>query len=324
MHQWVESGRSVAIMQPMHLDEIEAFVRVVEAGSFTAAAKHLGLPKSTLSRALTRLEEATHARLLRRTTRSIALTESGRRFFDQVAPHVGGLRDAMTVLFDEEDQPKGLLRMTLPVDMGEAILADIITKFVARYPGIEVHVDATGRVVNLVEEGYDVAIRASSKLRDSSLVARKVGVTDLHLFAAPSYLARRGTPKTAEDLEGHDLVLFQAPGSREESPDLRVGDKRLAARLVTSEFAFLRATLTAGAGIGLLPSFHASGDCSDGRLVRVLPDFSRPGGAVYILYPSGRHVPKKVTLFRDFLLESFANLACNVVRTPAQKTGRPR
>lgn len=291
----------------MFLDEIEAFVRVVEAGSFTGAAKQLGVPKSTLSRALSRLEDATRIRLLRRSTRSIALTESGRRFFDQVAPHVGGLRDAMTVLSDEDEQPQGLLRVTMPVDVAEALLAEPLVRFAARYPRVQLEVDASGRLVNLVEEGFDVALRASTKLKDSSLVARKVVATELHLFASPAYVARRGAPKAVEDLAEHDLVLFQTPGGRSELTGLRT-DKKNHARIVTSEFAFLRALLRGGAGIGPLPSFHAFGDCADGRLVRVLPEWSRAAASLYVVYPSAKHVPKKVIAFRDFVLETFEQL----------------
>jgi DNA-binding transcriptional LysR family regulator len=291
----------------MLLDEIEAFVRVVEAGSFTGAAKQLGVPKSTLSRALSRLEDATRIRLLRRSTRSIALTESGRRFFEQVAPHVGGLRDAMTVLSDEDDQPQGLLRVTMPVDVAEALFADPITRFVARYPRIQIEIDASGRLVNLVEEGFDVAIRASSKLKDSSLVARKVAQTELHLFASPAYIARRGLPRTMEELAEHDVILFQTPSGRADLAGLRP-DKKQPARIITSEFAFLRSLVRAGAGVGPLPSFHAVGDCADGKLVRVVPEFARASAALYVVYPQAKHTPKKVIAFRDFVVETFAKL----------------
>ncbi len=298
----------------MFLDEIEAFVRVVEAGSFTGAAKQLGVPKSTLSRALSRLEDATRIRLLRRSTRSIALTEPGRRFFDHVAPHVGGLRDAMTVLSDEDEQPQGLLRVTMPVDVGEALLAEPLVRFTARYPQVQLDVDASGRLVNLVEEGFDVAIRASSKLKDSSLVARKVAQTELHLFASPAYVARRGVPRTLADLADHDVVNFQSPGGRTDITGLR-GDKKNASRISTSEFAFLRALIRAGAGIGPLPSFHAFGDCADGRLVRVVPEFARSAAALYVVYPSAKHTPKKVIAFRDFVIETFEQLGNRPVTT---------
>jgi DNA-binding transcriptional LysR family regulator len=300
----------------MFLDEIEAFVRVVEAGSFTGAAKQLGVPKSTLSRALSRLEDATRIRLLRRSTRSIALTEPGRRFFDQVAPHVGGLRDAMTLLSDEDEQPQGLLRVTMPVDVAEALLAEPLVRFAARYPRVQLEVDASGRLVNLVEEGFDVAIRASSKLKDSSLVARKVAQTELHLFASPGYVARRGVPRTLADLADHDVVLFQSPGGRIDLAGLRT-DKKGGARIVTSEFALLRALVRAGAGIGPLPSFHALGDCADGRLIRVVPEFAKAAASLFVVYPSAKHTPKKVVAFRDFVVETFEQLG-NRPLTPAR------
>jgi DNA-binding transcriptional LysR family regulator len=287
------------------LDEIAAFVRVVEAGSFTAAAKQLGVPKSTLSRALSRLEDHTKTRLLRRTTRAIALTEAGRRFYEQVAPHVGGLGDALAGLAEREDAPRGLLRVTAPVDVGEAFLGDVITRFVARYPAVEVDVDLSGRMVDLVQEGFDVAIRASKKLKDSSLVARKIADTELALYASPSYLARRGTPASAAELEGHDLVLFRPASSTSSASSSHAGLGKLTGRVRTGDFVFARAAIRAGAGIGPLPSFLVGRELADGRLQHVLPGWSELAGPLYFVYPSARHVPKKVSAFREFVVECF-------------------
>ncbi|NUO51065.1 MAG: LysR family transcriptional regulator [Polyangiaceae bacterium] len=291
----------------MLLDEIEAFVHVVEAGSFTAAAKKLGVPKSTLSRAISRLEDATRVRLLSRSTRTLGLTEPGERFFAQVGPHVGGLKDAMNLLGDAEEEPQGLLRVTMPVDVGEGLLGEIIARFLCRYPKVQVEVDVSARLVNLVEEGFDVAIRASTKLKDSSLIAKKLVATSLQLFAAPTYLARRGTPKTFADLSSHDAVLtsqqgFQAlfgkPGSRFPAK----------ARLYAADFSFLRQALRAGAGIGPLPVFIPRGDVASGSLVRVLPEWSKPAGIIYVVYPGQKHVPKKVIAFRDFVADAFSRM----------------
>ncbi len=291
----------------MLLDEIEAFVNVVDAGSFTLAAKKLGVPKSTLSRAISRLEDATRVRLLSRSTRTLALTEPGQRFYDQVGPHVGGLKDAMTLLGDAEEEPQGVLRVTMPVDVGEGLLGEIIARFLCRYPKMEIEVDVSARTVNLMEEGFDVAIRASTKLKDSSLIARKLVNTALHLYAAPTYLARRGTPKTVADLAGHDAVLpshsgFQSLIAR---PAVRFPAH---ARLHAADFAFVKQAITAGAGIGPLPSFLPREDVTSGKLVRVLPDWSRPAGTLYVVYPGQKHVPKKVIAFRDFVVEAFAKL----------------
>lgn len=134
------------------LDEIAAFIHVVKAGSFTAAARQRGVPKSTLSRAVTRLEEAMQGRLLRRTPRSIALTDAGRAFYDRAAPHIAGLADAAESALGREDQPQGLLKITAPIDVGESFLSELLVRFTARYPLIRVEVDLSSRRVNLVEE----------------------------------------------------------------------------------------------------------------------------------------------------------------------------
>lgn len=291
----------------MLLDEIEAFVHVVEAGSFTAAAKKLGVPKSTLSRAISRLEDATRVRLLSRSTRTLGLTEPGERFFAQVGPHVGGLKDAMSLLGDAEEEPQGLLRVTMPVDVGEGLLGEVIARFLCRYPKIEVEVDVSARLVNLVEEGFDVAIRASTKLKDSSLIAKKLVSTSLQLFASPTYLARRGTPKTLADLASHDAVLTSQQGFQSllGKPGMRFPAK---ARLYAADFSFVRQALRAGAGIGPLPVFVPRGDVATGSLVRVLPDWSKPAGIIYVVYPGQKHVPKKVIAFRDFVADSFARM----------------
>ncbi|NUP12735.1 MAG: LysR family transcriptional regulator [Polyangiaceae bacterium] len=286
----------------MLLDEIESFVRVVEAGSFTRAAKQLGVPKSTLSRALSRLEDATRVRLLRRSTRAIALTEAGRRFFDQVATHVGSLRSAMEVLSEEEEKPQGVLRITMPVDVGEALLADLVAKFAERHPGIVVEADVSGRLVNLVEEGFDMAIRASTKLKDSSMVARKLFRAEVMLYAAPSYVARRGAPRTIEDLARHETVLFHPQGTRSDTLGLKTVISR--PRFVATDFCFLRSLLLSGAAIGPLPSFVAKDSIDSGQLVRILPDWSVTAGWLYVLYPSSPHVPKKVIAFRDFVVDA--------------------
>jgi len=289
------------------LDEIAAFVHVVKAGSFTAAARQRGVPKSTLSRAVTRLEEAMSARLLRRTSRSIALTDAGRVFYDRAAPHIAGLADAAESALGREDQPQGLLRITAPVDVGESFLSDLLVRFTARYPLIRVEVDLSSRRANLVEEGLDVALRAAGKMDDATLIARRIGATEAQLFAAPSYIARRGAPAAPDHLTEHDCVVFRPAESKGEwHLDGPTGERtvKVAGRIGATDFTFVRAVLRAGAGIGMLPAFSAARDVSEGHLVRVLPGWSRAAGTLYVVYPALRHQPKKVTAFRDFVLEN--------------------
>jgi DNA-binding transcriptional LysR family regulator len=293
---------------PGNLDEIAVFVHVVQAGSFTGAARQRNVPKSTLSRAVSRLEETLHTRLLQRTSRKIALTEAGRAFYDRAAPHIAGLRDATEAL-DADDQPQGALRITAAPDAGEAFLGEVLVRFTARYPQVRVEVDLSARRQNLVEEGYDCALRAAMTIDDASLVARRLVTSEMQLFASPGYLAARGTPATLEDVPGHACVLFRPvdgrstwtfTGSNGEEKSAEV-----TGRVAGSDFAFIHAALRAGAGIGYLPSFQATRSLADGSLQRVLPGWHRLSATLWLVYPASRHVPRKVLAFRDFLLESF-------------------
>ncbi|MFO0758820.1 MAG: LysR family transcriptional regulator [Byssovorax sp.] len=288
------------------LDEIAAFVHVVKAGSFTAAAAQRGVPKSTLSRAVTRLEESLRSRLLQRPARELSLTDAGRAFYDRVAPHVAGLSDAAESGAGGDDQPRGVLRITAPLDVGEAFLAELLVRFTARYPLLRVEVDLSTRKANLIGEGIDVALRATGKMDDANLVARRVGATEGQLFAAPSYLARRGTPSSPEELVTHECVLFRPrEGSAEWVLRGPAGERTVtvSGRIAASDFSFVRSVLRVGAGIGLLPSIGAARDVAEGNLVRVLPGWSRTAGTLYVVYPVTRHLPKKVAVFRDFVLE---------------------
>jgi DNA-binding transcriptional LysR family regulator len=290
------------------LDEIAVFVHVVQAGSFTAAARQRNVPKSTLSRAVSRLEEVMRARLLLRSSRKIALTEAGRAFYDRAAPHVAGLRDAAEAL-DADDQPQGTLRLTAPPDLG-AFLGELLVRFSARYPLVRFDVDLSTRLQNLIEERFDAALRAAGVMDDTSLVARRILTGERQLFASPTYLARRGAPATPEELAGHECVLFRPVDGRSEwSLEGLDGEERqvtVTGRIDGNDFSMVHAAAVAGAGIALLPAFPITRVSEDARLLRVLPGWvSTPSGSLHFVYPAARHVPKKVVAFRDFVLESF-------------------
>jgi DNA-binding transcriptional LysR family regulator len=298
-------------MAAANLDDIATFVHVVRAGSFTAAARQRGVPKSTLSRALTRLEAEVGMTLLRRSSRRVGLTEAGRTFYERAAPHVAGLRDAIESVGDGDADPQGTLRITAPIDTAESFLGDMLVRFTARFPRINVEVDLSTHKLNLVEEGIDVALRASPRLDDASLVAKRLGDADLRLFAAPTYLARHGAPALPEALVEHECVLFRPIKGQNEWP-LRgpSGERRVTVtgRVGGNDFAFIRGVLRAGAGIGLLPSFQAARELSQGTLAPVLPEWSWPVGSVYIVYLAARPTPRKVVAFRDFMMESYPQL----------------
>jgi DNA-binding transcriptional LysR family regulator len=183
--------------------------------------------------------------------------------------------------------------------MGATFLPEVIARFTTRYPSVRVDCRLTNRNVDLVAEGFDVALRASGgKLADSSLMVRRLSAIEVQLFASPAYLARRGTPRAPEDLAQHDLVLFRGLKLFSE---LGLSEKN--ARVLGDDMLFLREAAKAGSGITLLPTFLAQADVTSGQLVRVLPRFTQPSTSFVMLYPRTQHVPRKVSAFRDFLLE---------------------
>jgi len=191
-------------------------------------------------------------------------------------------------------------------------------RFTAQYPLLRVEVELSTQKHNLVEAGFDVAIRAAARADDATVVARRILGSEAQLFAAPSYIARRGTPSTPEELVHHDCVPFRPVNGRSEwalrSEDGEEARVTVTGRIAGSDFAFLRSAVRAGAGIGLLPSFVGARDVAEGSLVRVLPawsrsEASRSAASLCIVYPVARHVPKKVVAFRDFVLETFAQAA---------------
>ncbi|HKP59690.1 MAG TPA: LysR family transcriptional regulator [Polyangiales bacterium] len=290
----------------MSLELLSLFVAVAEAESFSVAAKRLRLPKSSVSRGVARLEDALGTQLLHRTTRRVSLSAAGSALYERTAPLLMSLREAVGVLPEpREQQPTGSLRITAPNDIGLLVLGDVVSRFSARYPAVHVEAHLTTHHVDLVAEGFDVALRASDRpLKDSSLTMRRLGSFEGHLYAAPSYLSRRGTPRNARDLESHDWVVFRHMRGplRLEGPESIVVQPR--GRIVGDDFLFVSEAARAGAGIALLDPLYTERDVAEGRLVRLLPRYRlKRGGGLYLIYPATRHVPRAVTAFRDFMLE---------------------
>jgi DNA-binding transcriptional LysR family regulator len=285
----------------MDLNEIAVFTRVVQAGSFTAAAKALGMPKSTVSRKVSDLEERLHARLLQRTTRKLSLTDAGRTYFDYGARIVGELEDAERAVGSLAVTPRGLLRVTAGVNNN--YLGDIVADFMKRYPEVSVELLCTGRSVDLIEERFDLGIRAGV-LADSSLIARHLGSINWFLVATPAYLKKRGRPRAPDDLKGHDCMLFGA-GTMTMQLRLARGDDHVQvavpARLAVSDMDILSSIAQAGLGIALLPAFRCVNDLRERRLERVLREWTAPATPVHVVYPSTRHVSPKVRAFVDHL-----------------------
>src|SRR6267142_2544780 len=270
----------------MDLNEMLVFARVAQTGSFTTAAGDLGMPKSTVSRKVTELETRLKARLLNRTTRKLSLTDVGRTYYDYCARIVGEIEDAERAVSNLQETPRGLLRVTAPINA--AFLGPIVSDYLKRYREVRLDLFCTARAVDLVEERFDLGIRAGT-LADSTLIARSLGTVRWFLVAAPAYLKRRGRPRSPGDLKEHDCMLFGAglssAGLRLENGDRSV-QVALSTRLLVSDIDVLQAAVTADLGIGLLPAFRCVEELRARRLERVLREWSTPPTPVHVVYPS--------------------------------------
>jgi DNA-binding transcriptional LysR family regulator len=283
------------------LNEIMVFTRVVQAGSFIAASIQLGIPKSTVSRKMADLEKRLNARLLQRTTRKLSLTDVGRTYFDQCARIVSEIEDAERMVTSLQNTPRGPLRVT--AGPNATFLAPIIGDYLKCYPEVRIELVTTTRAVDLVEERFDLGIRAGT-LADSTLIARPLGRVAWFLVAAPAYLKKRGRPRTPEDLRTHDYLFFGA-GLDGVGPclekDGRTVQLALSPRMTASDMEVLHAVASTGLGIALLPAFLSVEDLRARRLERILPDWNAPSIPVHAVYPSMRHLSPKVKTFLDHL-----------------------
>lgn len=281
---------------PIDLNLLRAFAAVHETGSFSAAGQRLGLPRSTVSRAVAALEEALGIELFSRTTRHVTTTTAGVELYDRVAPSLVHL-DATLADLPVREAVCGTVRVTSTQDIGAAVLAEAAARFTARHPQANVDLLVTAKLLDLQRDGVDLALRIAmgQQLPDSSLLASKIGRIALQLYAAPGYLARRGAPKSPDDLEGHDWLGFE--GAFAAPPGAP-------APRVTCEDPFvLREVIRAGAGIGPVPTLLAEPDVAAGLLQRVLPEWVAFTGTVYLVQPARKHVPATVTAFREVLDE---------------------
>ena len=284
----------------MDLNELVIFVRVVQVGSIRGAAEALGMPKSTVSRKLLDLEERLEARLLQRTTRKLGLTDVGRIYYDHGVRIVTEVENAERAVRNQHETPRGLLRVTAPLNL--AFLAPIFSDYLRRYPEVRLELSANARVVDLVEERFDVGIRAG-RLEDSSLIATSLGTSEWILVATPAYLKARGRPRTPADLKQHDCLLFGSDATLTLARDERREVVSLAPRLLVTDLDVLDVALKAALGIAAMPSFLCEKAIRAGRLKHVLPGWNPPSTPLNLVYPSGRHLSPTVRSFIDHVQE---------------------
>jgi len=291
----------------MDLNDIIVFTKVVETKSFTGAAEQLGLPKSTVSRKLAQLEERLGVRLVQRTTRKLALTDVGEAYYERCARIVADIAAAEQLVTDMQATPRGRLRVTAPIDLSTRYLGGIVSDFLGAHADIFVELEATDRVADLIEEGFDVAVRFG-QLPESTLIARRLCSIGAVLCATPAYLARRGTPASVEELDDHERILF-TPSPRAQSWVLVNGDASYEfgrpARFASNNIGAVHNATIAGSGIALLTEFMVACDIAAGRLVRVLPEWSGRAIDVHAVYPARQNLPPRLALFIEHLQRSF-------------------
>lgn len=284
---------------------MELFATVVDAGSFAAAGRAIGVPTSTVSRRIGRLEARLGALLLQRTTRKVTPTPTGQAYYARCKQIVADIAEAEAAVARTHAEPRGTLRIAGPPDNGLDLMGTIVSRFLARYPDVDVDVDVGTRYVDLIAEGFDVALRAGT-LTNSSLIARRLLHSPVGAVASVGYLDRHGRPGSLDDLREHCCLVGGVQYVRSRWPLLAGGYCEVPARLRTNEFRLLRVSLLAEQGIACLPLGFLRQELHDGTVERVLPDLVGSVAGLYVVYPSNRHLSAKVRAFIDFAVEVFA------------------
>lgn len=286
------------------LQSMAVFARVAEQGSFSAAARQLGLSKSAVSKHVAALEERLGVRLLNRTTRRLALTEVGAVYRDYCAKLVQDAEEADLAATWHSDEPRGRLRVSAPMSFGILHLGPILPEFLARHPALQVELILDDRVVDLLEEGVDVAVRIG-RLADSSLIARRFATARSVCVASAAYLARAGTPQRPDDLARHNCLRYSYLRQPDDWTFSRDGEPvtvRVGGNLQANNGDVLRAAARSGLGIVCLPDFIIGDDLEGGTLVRLLADWAAPDIPIHAVFPSQRHLSAKLRSFVDFLV----------------------
>jgi DNA-binding transcriptional LysR family regulator len=288
-------------------EAMNVFVRVVEAGSLSAAARSIPMSLTSVSRQVSALEEQFGAQLLRRTTRSLAMTDEGRLLYDRAKAILGELDELGSAFSAGRGKLSGRLRISAPSLMGRLVIAPLLPRFLVLHPSVAIDLVLVDRVVNLVEEGLHLAVRVG-RLPDSSLVARKLDDIQMVVCASPAYLAHRGTPRTPDDLRKHDCLVFSdAPGPVDWRFQSGTSRTRVSVpgRLWTNSLDALVSAAIEGAGIVRAPAWQVAGDIQAGRLRPVLESYAPPATPVHVLFERAKLSSPKIRTFVDYLVDQW-------------------
>ena len=290
-----------------HWDAVEILVQVVDCGSFSAAARQLGISKSHASRRLSALENQLGVQLLTRSTRSLALTETGEAYYLRCKSILAQMRETELAVMEQQDTPRGNLRISVAGAFGERYVAPAAAEFLHLHPALNMHIDFSSRNVDLVEEGYDLAIRAGT-LRDSSLIARRIAERRLLICGSRDYFDRYGVPQNLRDLRNHSCLVGSLATWRFRERDGQHSELKVEGRWRSNNGHALLAAARRGLGLVQLPEFYVYDDLQAGRLQAVMNEYQPTDTAVWAVYPHNRHLSAKVSLFIDFLCERFRQI----------------
>lgn len=289
----------------LDLGDLQVFSKIVETESLTKAGQALGLPKSTVSRRISRLEENLGVQLLHRSTRSVTVTEDGAMFFEYCLRSLGVLRDGERALQNRQDVPRGVVKIAIPYVLGQGLIGPLLASFLDLYPDVRLVSVMTDDAVGLLRAGFDVAL-AVGPFADSELVAIKLGVTECGLFGAPGYFERKGMPQNHVELPRFDLLATGTVDRRQRWPLHTEAEQvtvEFSPRLVCNDLNLLRHAVRSELGIATLPAFLCKSDLAEGKLVEVLPGWQAPDMSFYALFADPKGVPVRVRSLIDYLTE---------------------
>jgi DNA-binding transcriptional LysR family regulator len=286
------------------LTDVAVFVRVVESGSFTAAAERLEISKSVVSKYVTRLEDHLGARLLNRTTRRLSLTEVGRVLYDRSRKGLADIEEAQQEVSRLQREPRGTLRINVPMSFGILHVAPALPEFQRQYPELTVDLNLDDRKIDVIEEGFDVSVRIS-ELPDSSLVARRIAPCRHAVVASPSYLGKHGTPRTPDDLRDHNVITYRYQDSANKwhfrMKDSESTSVDVSGTSMMNNSLAIREAVLEGIGVTRAPTFVVGKDIQEGRLVKLLAGYEILQVAIFLVYPQRRHLSPKIRAFVEFM-----------------------
>lgn len=291
----------------MDLNQISVFIKVVQEGSFSAAARSLGMPNSTVSSKVSSLEADLGVTLIQRTTRRLSVTPAGQAFFQKCLLGLEEIRGAKDELAAMQSEPRGLLRITAPVELGQEVLPAVVMDYQKKFPQVQVELILSDRRVELLAENVDLALRAGI-LKDSTLIAKKLGEVFFAPYASPKYLKSNGKPEHPRDLRKHRCLQFTPVGT--ESWRLSSGqgtqDIPVQGSLIVNDLQVVRSMATEGMGIALLPNYFCRKEIESGKIERVLPQWKAPTVPVHFVYPAQKFATPKLTQFIKMSAEKIA------------------